>query len=281
MPAAARAVDLVVGQRGHGVGRGPERLDPVGRLPGPLQQEGDPAQGVHRVQSVRRVDRRACHPWTTRLARCRNARRPPSAASRPAWARSPRRAIARMDEVLPWYRAMPAENRSWVNLVAQAGVAAFVEWFRAAGRPAGDQRRRVRHRPARADPVGDPAADRRAGPGRHRGGRGADRADRAGRRGRGARGGAALLAGDRLRRGPGLRRRRPRPAAPGTPGWSRWWSTRCCAARRTTRCGRAPRRWAGAATTRWSSWSGTRLTRSPKRSSTRSAGWPGPRTWTC
>ena len=39
-------------------------------------------------------------------------------------------AIARMDEVLPWYRAMSAENRSWVNLVAQAGVAAFVEWFR-------------------------------------------------------------------------------------------------------------------------------------------------------
>jgi len=39
-------------------------------------------------------------------------------------------AISRMDEALPWYRAMPAENRSWVNLVAQAGVAAFVEWFR-------------------------------------------------------------------------------------------------------------------------------------------------------
>src|SRR3954471_12318989 len=44
-------------------------------------------------------------------------------------------AIARMDEVLPWYRAMPAENRSWVNLVAQAGVAAFVEWFRAPDAP--------------------------------------------------------------------------------------------------------------------------------------------------
>lgn len=39
-------------------------------------------------------------------------------------------AVARMDEVLPWYRAMSAENRSWVNLVAQAGIAAFVEWFR-------------------------------------------------------------------------------------------------------------------------------------------------------
>ena len=44
-------------------------------------------------------------------------------------------AIARMDEVLPWYRAMPADNRSWVNLVAQAGVAAFVEWFRAPEEP--------------------------------------------------------------------------------------------------------------------------------------------------
>jgi DNA-binding PucR family transcriptional regulator len=44
-------------------------------------------------------------------------------------------AITRMDEVLPWYRAMPAENRSWVNLVAQAGVAAFVEWFRSPDAP--------------------------------------------------------------------------------------------------------------------------------------------------
>ncbi|MDQ1629657.1 MAG: hypothetical protein QOI54_3401 [Actinomycetota bacterium] len=44
-------------------------------------------------------------------------------------------AIAQMDAVLPWYRAMPAENRSWVNLVAQAGVAAFVEWFRSPDAP--------------------------------------------------------------------------------------------------------------------------------------------------
>ena len=35
-----------------------------------------------------------------------------------------------MDETLPWYREMPAESRSWVGLVAQAGVAAFVDWFR-------------------------------------------------------------------------------------------------------------------------------------------------------
>ena len=44
-------------------------------------------------------------------------------------------AIARMERSLPWYTAMPAENRSWVNLVAQAGIAAFVEWYRRPGAP--------------------------------------------------------------------------------------------------------------------------------------------------
>lgn len=38
--------------------------------------------------------------------------------------------IARMDEVLPWFRALPADQRSWVMLVAQAGVRAFVAWLR-------------------------------------------------------------------------------------------------------------------------------------------------------
>jgi flavin-binding protein dodecin len=42
-------------------------------------------------------------------------------------------AIARMEERLPWYRAMTAEERSWVGLVAQAGIAAFVAWFRSPG----------------------------------------------------------------------------------------------------------------------------------------------------
>jgi DNA-binding PucR family transcriptional regulator len=35
-----------------------------------------------------------------------------------------------MDQTLPWYRAMSADSRSWVGLVAQAGIAAFVEWFK-------------------------------------------------------------------------------------------------------------------------------------------------------
>ncbi len=39
-------------------------------------------------------------------------------------------AVARMDETLPWFRALPADQRSWVMLVAQAGVRSLVEWLR-------------------------------------------------------------------------------------------------------------------------------------------------------
>ncbi|MGE5290330.1 MAG: PucR family transcriptional regulator [Micromonosporaceae bacterium] len=39
-------------------------------------------------------------------------------------------AVISMEQRLPWFRAMSAENRSWVGLVAQAGVAAFVEWIK-------------------------------------------------------------------------------------------------------------------------------------------------------
>src|SRR3954462_8205592 len=39
-------------------------------------------------------------------------------------------AVARMDEELSWFRAMPAAQRSWVMLVAQAGIASLVEWCR-------------------------------------------------------------------------------------------------------------------------------------------------------
>ena len=39
-------------------------------------------------------------------------------------------AIARMEQKFAWYRNMPPQNRSWVGLVAQAGIAAFTEWFR-------------------------------------------------------------------------------------------------------------------------------------------------------
>ena len=39
-------------------------------------------------------------------------------------------AVSSMEQRLPWFRTMTAENRSWVGLVAQAGVAAFVDWIK-------------------------------------------------------------------------------------------------------------------------------------------------------
>ncbi len=42
-------------------------------------------------------------------------------------------AMTRMEERLAWFRAMSAEHRSWIGLVAQAGIAGFVEWFQRAG----------------------------------------------------------------------------------------------------------------------------------------------------
>jgi hypothetical protein len=44
--------------------------------------------------------------------------------------------VARMDEALPWFRELPADQRSWVMLVAQAGIRSLVDWLRGAGGPA-------------------------------------------------------------------------------------------------------------------------------------------------
>ncbi|TDC39610.1 PucR family transcriptional regulator [Micromonospora sp. 15K316] len=41
--------------------------------------------------------------------------------------------VARMDETLPWFRALPADQRSWVMLVAQAGVRSLVQWLGSGG----------------------------------------------------------------------------------------------------------------------------------------------------
>jgi hypothetical protein len=45
------------------------------------------------------------------------------------------RAVARMDDQLSWFRSMPADRRSWVTLVAQAGIASLVEWCRNPEKP--------------------------------------------------------------------------------------------------------------------------------------------------
>lgn len=42
-------------------------------------------------------------------------------------------AMAAMDENLPWFAKLSAQDRSWIGLVAQSGISAFVEWFRDPG----------------------------------------------------------------------------------------------------------------------------------------------------
>lgn len=39
-------------------------------------------------------------------------------------------AMSRVESTLPWFRSMSAEDRSWITLVAQAGIGAFVDWSR-------------------------------------------------------------------------------------------------------------------------------------------------------
>ncbi|MGA3488145.1 PucR family transcriptional regulator [Micromonosporaceae bacterium DT55] len=46
--------------------------------------------------------------------------------------------MARMDETLPWFRDMPAEQRSWVMLIAQAGARSLVQWIRDNGERGND-----------------------------------------------------------------------------------------------------------------------------------------------
>ena len=38
-------------------------------------------------------------------------------------------ALRRLDAELEWYRNLPAEDRSWIGLVAQAGIANFIAWY--------------------------------------------------------------------------------------------------------------------------------------------------------
>ncbi len=38
-------------------------------------------------------------------------------------------ALARLEADLGWYRALHAEDRSWIGLVVQAGIASFIAWY--------------------------------------------------------------------------------------------------------------------------------------------------------
>ena len=44
--------------------------------------------------------------------------------------------MARMDQDMPWFAALSAEDRSWVGVIVQAGIRSFVDWYRAGDEPA-------------------------------------------------------------------------------------------------------------------------------------------------
>lgn len=45
-------------------------------------------------------------------------------------------ALKKLDEELPWYRALPAEDRSWIGLVVQSGIKNFIAWYESEGKTA-------------------------------------------------------------------------------------------------------------------------------------------------
>lgn len=45
-------------------------------------------------------------------------------------------ALKRLDDDLPWYRALPAEDRSWIGLVVQSGIKNFIAWYESEGQTA-------------------------------------------------------------------------------------------------------------------------------------------------
>ena len=145
-----------------------------------------------------------------------------------------------------WFRGLDAEHRSWITLVARAGIDGFVNWFADPEPLPPTHVRRVRLRPAGAGPPDLAPPDRRAGAHHHRRGGDPDRrGDAAGRPADPARRDRRLQPRGGLRRGRDLRPGGRAARAPGTRGWRRWWSTPCCAARPTTPCCPGPRRWAG------------------------------------
>ncbi len=42
-------------------------------------------------------------------------------------------ALTRMERDMPWFRELSAEDRSWIGMIVQAGINAFVTWFREPG----------------------------------------------------------------------------------------------------------------------------------------------------
>lgn len=176
-------------------------------------------------------------------------------------------ALRRLDEDLPWYRALPAEDRSWVGLVAQAGIRAFISWYgEAPGTARGVGEIFAAAPPELTRSISCSRRSSSCGSRWTSSRRTATTSRRPATSGTCARPSCGTPA-----RSPSRPQRStpapPRCAGPGTRGSRRSSSTRSCAVRRTTRCGRGCPHWAGRAAGRPSSWSARRapLRRRPRR----------------
>ncbi|GAA2998970.1 fatty acid biosynthesis transcriptional regulator FasR [Streptomyces lactacystinicus] len=94
--------------------------DPAGKGPAPRSARDRPGRAAPRLTAQER--RNAAERAERRAA---TLKRLEKSSGKLATA-----AISRMDDQLGWYRRMPPEHRSWIGLVAQAGIAAFTEWYR-------------------------------------------------------------------------------------------------------------------------------------------------------
>ena len=188
--------------------------------------------------------------------------------------------VARMDDVLPWFRGLPADQRV-VGHAGRPGRRAVVGASGSRGRRHADGTHEV------SDEIFD-AAPRTlarsislqqtvaADQGHHRRGRGAGAAAWP-RRARSSGCATRCCASPARSRSapPGSTPGRPSRAAPGTPGCRRCWSTRCCAATRPT-CWPAGRpRWAGPTRRRWRWRSAARPAARRPPCCTPCTGWPG------
>ena len=147
--------------------------------------------------------------------------------------------VAEMESRHHWFRRLDAEHRSWITLVAQAGIDGFVTWFAAPDPQAPSTAGRLRLGTAGAGPADLALPDRRAGADHDRRGREPDRrGDAQGRPADPARGDRPVQPRGGLlrRRGlrPGGRAARGLGRAAGGPGGRRG------AARRDRRDGAVP-----------------------------------------
>jgi hypothetical protein len=97
-----------------------------------FEQEGDLPQVRSRI-ACHGLNRKGPHAWDAQCVSATGRRNVEDETIRrieQAIGRLATQSVARMDDELPWFRELPSDQRSWVTLVAQAGLSSYVDWLR-------------------------------------------------------------------------------------------------------------------------------------------------------